>query len=32
MKKAWEYGYAKTEIARFVGLSVQILGKIFKKT
>jgi len=30
MKKAWEYGYSKTEIARFVGLSVVMVGKILK--
>jgi len=28
MKKAWEYGYSKAEIARFVGLSVRMVGKI----
>ena len=27
MKRAWEYGYSKVEIARFVGLSVRMVGK-----
>jgi len=31
MKKAWEYGYSKAEIARFVGLSVRMVGKIFNQ-
>ena len=31
MKKAWEYGYSKAEIARFVGLSVVMVGKILGK-
>ena len=28
MKKALEYGYSKAEIARFVGLSIRMVGKI----
>jgi len=28
IKKAWEYGYSKVEIARFVGLSVRMIRKI----
>ena len=30
IKRAWEYGYSKAEIARFVGLSVVMVGRILK--